>query len=384
MNSEENENDTSTLSFTLLSFFISRLIVFSTILLSALSRSYPMPARAKSFYHVVSDLNLKEFTTNLKDIFLGADASWYMEIANYGYPIKEFTNTEANHWVFFPLFPLLTNFLTHITSSFLLSALLINFVSLLIALLIIRTYLHNENFSDWQIKLAVASICFHPLSYFYSAPFTESIFLLTLSSTLLYAQRGSLWASAFAFGLCTISRPTGLLIAPGIALIAKKRKLSLIPFTAISSLPFIIFSIHLWKRTGNPLAWLQNQIAWGRKGSLLDLFNPEIIAHSNLISPWSPNILHLASLCILLYVIIILVREKNWGYLLMAVIPTLSAINSGTLLSVTRLTMPLLSIPITLVRSLSNDVAILLILTSAFLLGIMTLLYTLGVSFALA
>lgn len=252
----------SNIRFILFSFLSSRIIVFTTLVLSALSRSYPMPSRGVSFYHTVSDVKLSELISNLKSILLAADASWYMEIANYGYPIREYTNTEALHWVFFPLFPIAVKAFSYLTGSFLISALIINFLSFLLALLCINSLMRVESYSSSSIKFTIALICFHPLSYFYSAPFTESIFLLLLCSSLLFISTGKSLFSALIYGLCIVSRPTGLLIAPGIALLAKKKGISIIPFTLISAIPFIIFCCFLGYTTGNPLAWLQNQSAW--------------------------------------------------------------------------------------------------------------------------
>jgi hypothetical protein len=168
------------------------------------------------------------------------------------------------------------------------------------------------------------------------------------------------------------------------ALLAKKKGISLVPFTIISAIPFIAFCCYQDHITGNPLAWLQNQAAWGRKGSIFDLINLDLLTTSNLISPWSPNFLHLISLLVLAYALSIMLKNKNWAYCLIALSPTLSAISSGTLLSVSRLLMPLVVIPIVISKHLKEDTRQIIIICSAFLLGIMTLLYSLGVSFALA
>ncbi len=383
-NTDQSKITKDSLKFLFLCFSISRILVFSVIGLVSYTYSYLIPARDEPILHSISNLDFNVALTHFKNILLSADASWYLEIAKYGYPIQEYTDAKALHWVFFPLFPILIKVFSFLCHSNLFGALLLNFLCLLTSLLIIRKYLQTEGLGERSTKLVIALICFNPLSYFLSTPHTESIFLLCLSASLLFLQKKSLGLSSIAFGLCIISRPTGLLIAPGIALIAKKRGLPVVLFSALSSTPFLGYCAFLWETTGNPLAWLHNQTAWGRKGTFIDLFNFGNFSIENLVAPWSLNILHTIFLILLLIVVILQIRNKTYGFLLITLVPVLSALSSGTVLSISRLIMPLVILPITLVQNLKDETILLLLLAYSFLLGLMTLLYALRVSFAMA
>lgn len=362
-------------------FFISRLLILLIICGVSFTSITTLPARGGVIHH--STLNQKGDVglEKLKNILLSADSAWYMEIANDGYPKENLMPLSPKHWVFFPLFPILVKGLTYITSSYILSALILNCSCFLLALICINTFLKNEGFPEDNIGFIISFLCFFPTSYFFSTPHTESLFILLFSLTLLSIQKKSLLLSSFYFGLCLISRPTALLIAPGIALFAKKASLPLFKFTILSTIPFLLFCTYLYQLAGNPLAWYSNQAAWGRNGNILDfIYSCKIEA---MIAPWSLNLLHIVILLLAIFSIYTFYRNRNWAFLLITILPIISILQTGTLLSLTRILMPLFTIPIALSNATSTHAKSIIILTLSFLLGLTCLLYALQASIAM-
>jgi len=165
-------------------------------------------------------LNGLHFFDNLVKALLGGlvrwDAQYFLLITKHGYIFE-------NSLAFFPLFPLLTRWLSYFLSYFLyniltessivlLSATIINFAAFLKAADVLYSLsvfvLHDANLA----YIAALLFCFNPASVFFSAPYTESLFcLLTFSG--MYETLTSNWdvSSSILFGLSSGTRSNGVL-----------------------------------------------------------------------------------------------------------------------------------------------------------------------------
>ena len=138
-----------------------------------------------------------------------------------------------------------------------------------------------------QAAWAVALLAAYPFAVFYSAVYTESIFLLCAAGAFYHVGRGEYGRTAAFTLLCGFARPNGFLLAVPIALVAvcpasiaawqdagsgfTERVLRVVQ----SSLPAVaaataavagvlVFSAFIYTMTGRPLAWLEAHAAWGR------------------------------------------------------------------------------------------------------------------------
>ncbi|HWF74043.1 MAG TPA: mannosyltransferase family protein [Solirubrobacteraceae bacterium] len=133
------------------------------------------------------------------------DAIWYLRIAHQGYYTAAATR-------FFPLYPALVRASSWLTRSPTLAGVLISMMALLAALLI----LHRLTALELGARAANATVelvAFAPLALFFSAVYSEALFLAFSAGTFCAARRGR-WAWAGALGgLAALTRVTGMLLA---------------------------------------------------------------------------------------------------------------------------------------------------------------------------
>lgn len=135
------------------------------------------------------------------------DSVWYLTIARDGYAgVRE-------RMAFFPLYPAMIHVLGWVTRSDLVAGVLISLAAFTIALWL----LHRLVSLDLDREVADATvmlIAFCPIAFFFSAVYTESLFL-ALSVGCIYAARRERWALCGVLGLLAATSRNG-----GIALLA--------------------------------------------------------------------------------------------------------------------------------------------------------------------
>lgn len=372
---------TDVLPFFLISRAIFLLIVFFTSSVDA----YRIPSREGGLFHLMlreeglfSPGTIKKFIQTL----LSADAAWYLEIARYGYPIFS-GGVEPQHWVFFPAFPMFVACVTKITGSYLLSALILNNLLFLLSLILLHAFLSQKYTKD-SVLFVVGLLCFYPTSYFFSTPHSESLFLFLLAS-VLYAislQLHPLIVSLLlAMLFCT--RPTGLLVFPGILLFMRESRISfahMLLIIFVSAALFSLYLIFLYMQTGDPFIWLNHQSVWGRGEKGIG----SIISDFSFVAPWSFNLMHVGTALCVICAVGYFVYLKQFSFALMLCVPLVSCLLTGTFWSLTRIMMPVVPLCIFLqsvCRTQIVRLCTLLFLSSLF--GLFCLLYALHVSIAM-
>jgi hypothetical protein len=136
------------------------------------------------------------------------DSVWYLTIAKHGYAhIRE-------RMAFYPLYPILIHLLAAITRSYVVAGALISLVLLGVALVLLQR-LVTLDFGEEIAALTVLLVAFCPVSFFFSAVYTESLFL-ALSVGTIYAARRERWLLCGVLGFfAALSRNGGIaLILP--------------------------------------------------------------------------------------------------------------------------------------------------------------------------
>lgn len=202
---------------------------------------------------------------NLLDIFMRWDAGWYARIAREGY---EWAGPDTQSSVaFFPFYPLLVR----VFSVFLLGnvPLAMFFVSNF-AFLIYLHYLYRlakEDFDPLTAERSALYVAAFFLSFFFSAGYTEALFLALTTSAFYYARKDK-WSVAIPLGMLScLTRLVGVaIIFPFIwewykhrGVSAKALVLGLVP------MGLGIFMVYLGHLTGDPLAFNTVQKAWSHR-----------------------------------------------------------------------------------------------------------------------
>lgn len=144
------------------------------------------------------------------------DSINYLNIVQHGYK-------SAASTVFYPLYPALVRVFGSILGSDVAAGVLISLVALAVALVLIHRLTELE-LGRAAADATVLLLTFAPLSLFFSAVYTESLFL-ALSVGSLYAARRDRWPLACALGgLAAGTRVTGVGLAIPLALMYLKER----------------------------------------------------------------------------------------------------------------------------------------------------------------
>lgn len=139
------------------------------------------------------------------------DAPHYIYLAQEGY-----TNSgdPANFIVFLPLYPLVLsafNFLKNPEMVGVITSLSFFLLACLVLSKLLRLSYPEKFVQRFLILLAI-----FPTSYFFGAPYTESLFLLLFALSFYFFRKGSFTLSGISSGLASLTRPFGILLVPSL------------------------------------------------------------------------------------------------------------------------------------------------------------------------
>ncbi len=130
------------------------------------------------------------------------DSIHYLDIARHGY-------SSATQTVFYPLYPLLIRVVGFALGSDVAAGVLISLVAMTVSLVALHRLTALE-LGPRAADVTVLLIAFAPLSFFFSAVYTESLYL-AVSVGSVYAARRGRWKLACALGgLAAATRVTGV------------------------------------------------------------------------------------------------------------------------------------------------------------------------------
>ena len=239
------------------------------------------------------------------------DSGWYRWIAQLGYNWQAGNHGQQNI-VFFPAFPLVTRAATWLLwgnleyeAQVLWSGVIVSVIAFAIALIYLY-HLVREWAGDDSATATAVLIATYPFALFYSAAYTESLFLLAIVGTFYHFSRGQFWRAA-AFGLLTgLVRPNGWMASASLALLAVPFlgwlklppwlgrllsgttrvsstapvvRLRLVPMLAAIAAPSIgllIYCAYMYHLTGDPFMWAKLMQYWGRDFSGLAMLRGDL------------------------------------------------------------------------------------------------------------
>ena len=209
------------------------------------------------------------------------DTGWYAGIARNGYQ-RPASSTAQQNLNFFPAYPMLVRAATALLSPVLLPDKWVWWIAVWCSLgcfFAALCYLHRltalevgSAYSD----TAVALLCVYPFSIFFSAGYTEGLFLLGVVAAIYHFRRHQHVRAAGAGLLVGLSRPNGVLLAATLAAFAiqgryyrlKDGRGSAALAIAAAPIGLLVYSAYVWRVSGDPFFWAKLQIeAWGRTAS---------------------------------------------------------------------------------------------------------------------
>jgi len=210
------------------------------------------------------------YNNDLLDLPARWDAGWYLGIATEGYSYTpDSLRQYQQNIAFFPAYPMAIRSLSVLFGrQALWTGVIISLVSFFVALTyflrLARDLLKDED----QAVTAVTLLAAYPFAVFFSAVYTEALFLLTLIGAVYHFHKNDLWRAAMWGFLCGLTRPNGAFLSVVLALMAITSSRSRSPgaWLAAASPGFgmLTFSAFIWRLTGNPFMWTLMNVAWGR------------------------------------------------------------------------------------------------------------------------
>jgi Gpi18-like mannosyltransferase len=243
------------------------------LIIALLSRLTVLVASAIGFTFF-SNLAMQHFVfpNTYLDIFGTFDGDWYKNIALFGYPV--INHMPSGNWAFFPLYPFLMNiggtFLfgtvkIPLTTATTLAGLMVsNALFFVCAILFYK--LSNLLINNKKITLiSVAFFCFWGSSFFYSAVYSESLFMTLALSAFYFLEKGQTTKSTLFGFLAGLARSSGFIVSvPFIynGLQTRKYRRAILQSLVIF-LPYILFNLYGYIATGTfPVRELAQKLYW--------------------------------------------------------------------------------------------------------------------------
>jgi hypothetical protein len=269
-------------------FLVSRIAVLVTAMLALLTFQLAGEARLDrpDLTHPFQGTRLGGFAELLFSSLARWDATWYLSIAHDGYSAPGAALTGQSNLNFFPLYPQVVRLVAGFSGSpelLLIASYVVSLAAFLGALYLLYRLVELE-LGPRIARTAVVLIALFPGSVFFSAPYSESLFLL-LSVGAFYAARIDRWAWAglLAAG-ASATRPPGFLVAVPVILLyfygprktaARRRqggrlrpRYPLRPnilWLGLAPAGLVLWGIYSAVRYGDPLAYQKVGKFWGRE-----------------------------------------------------------------------------------------------------------------------
>ena len=188
----------------------SRLVVFLSGVLAVLS--FGKAPSWEAFDPMRLTAPFGYFGNLLVAPFARWDSVWYLAIAHGGY------DHEAARTAFFPLYPLVLRGLGFVIGSDLVAGVLVSLAAFGVALVLLYRLVELELGGE-VARVTVLLIAFCPMAYFFSAVYSESLFL-ALSLGCIWQARMGRWAGAGVLGaLAAAERNTGVTLLVPVVLL---------------------------------------------------------------------------------------------------------------------------------------------------------------------
>lgn len=193
------------------------------------------------------------FHGNFLQAFANWDGGHYLSIAEHGYTIKY-------QYVFFPLYPILINIVSKLTSDYLLAGVLISAVCSFLAVNLLFKLI-SLDYGKPIAQRALLALLIFPLSFHFLTVYAESLFLLLVVCTFLFLRKKKyFWATVFA-ALASATRLAGLAVVASLILsvyftegINKKNW-----YIIFAPLGFLLYCLYLYNQTGDPFYFISAQ-----------------------------------------------------------------------------------------------------------------------------
>jgi len=204
---------------------------------------------------------------SLRELFVHWDAAYYVGIARGGYELSHIGGSAA----FYPLYPFLISALNTLFGKMSISGIFASNLAFLVALCLLYSLAAKEWGED-VARRSVFLLAVGPVSFFFSAIYTESIFLLFCLAFFSLAGSRKWLAAGICGILAVLTRSVGVILVPvGLWEYFKSshyspRRLRLgLLYILLIPLGLAFFGFMQYAQTGDMFASVSAQKAWARQ-----------------------------------------------------------------------------------------------------------------------
>ena len=216
-------------------------------------------------------------------------------VANDGYQWRAAQADRQQNIAFFPVYPMMMRYTALLAGR---QTMWAGVAISLVAFFFASIYLFRlarQSIGHDAAGTALAFLASYPFALFFSAAYTESLFLLTVVAACYHFERDELWHAALWGLIAGLTRPNGCLLSIVLALIAIQpmwaarwrpgmlppmgwpRLADRIATAAAPGVGMLMYSTYIYFLTGNPFQWAAQNAAWGRVYRSLDALVTERI-----------------------------------------------------------------------------------------------------------
>jgi len=273
------------------------------------------------------------------------DAEHYLGIARDGY-----SGTEP---AFFPLYPLLIRGIGSFTGSDLVAGLIVSNTASFLGLLYFYKLVEHE-YNRHVAQRATFYVSIFPTAIFFSAVYSESLFLFLTVASFYYARERR-WVTAGAFGFfAALTRSEGVLLAVPLFLewVVAAREGGreffrywiddlVKPLIGLVLVPLglVAYMAYLWVLNGDPLRFSHVQAHWGRHPTApwIAVWNTvEKMIHARAPQTVANEALELAFTALMLVVLVAGLRRLRLSYVVYMALSIIIPMSTGSLMSMQR------------------------------------------------
>jgi Gpi18-like mannosyltransferase len=331
----------------LFAFTLSRVTVLVIFVLVGLIKT--APDQYPDHFDTYLSLHKAPVARILRDEVLTADVNWYVGIAESGYEKLPFNADVPRNWAFFPLFPLLLHLASYLTREFVITGMALSHIFFLLALFLLHRLALLFGLSADDADRCLFYLAVFPVSYFFSVPLPESLFLMLTVASFYFAKSERWWWAGLCGAFASATRTTGVLLLPALAVLYWEMYRPLFPVRALrkDGLGLLLipaglaaYMIYLYALTGNALAFNGAQAAWGRKAGFFYLPLYDYLRHpAEIAAHWNFKLLNFLAVMMALGCGLALFKRRQFALATYTLLAVLVALSSSLLQSQARYAM---------------------------------------------
>ena len=214
------------------------------------------------------------------------DSGWYFRIARDGYSYVEGQQSTV---VFFPVYPLLMRATGAAVGSAYLAGVLVTAAAGVASATLFFTWV-RDRLSPPAARAALLLFVLYPYAFFlFGAVYADAVFILAVIGAFVLLEKDHPWLAGLVGAVATAGRPMGAVLVVGLAVRAwdRQREATVerdasepaptatptrpwwqVAGVLVSAGGLVAFSLYLWARFDDPLAFLTGQEAWDQQAGL--------------------------------------------------------------------------------------------------------------------